>query len=571
MSSRTETDLGISLEGLMKAGEGMLSQFEQAMSATMQSCDTWSSTSSCYPAGQRTYSEQVAELWKGVVLASFGIEEQPSKGDRKRDGRFKDTMWNRSPYYNSLKQAYLAGTRSLYDFVEQTNVDERTRMRLRFYARLYTDAISPSNFAATNPEVIRAAIQSRGESLTNGVKNLIEDIQKGHITTTDESAFELGGNLATTPGVVVFENELIQLIQYTPTTEEVDTTPVLIVPPCINKFYIFDLTADSSFVRYLVGQGHSVFLISWLNPDDALGHLAWEDYVELGVLQAADVVTDIARTPKAHALGFCVGGTMLGCAAAVLAAQEQEKLASLTLLATMLDFDDTGDLGIIVDEPYVLAREATIGRAGLMPGKEIGFVFSMLRCNDLIRSYVVNNYLKGVTPDAFDLLYWNSDAVNLPGPMYCWYIRNTYLENNLKNPARTTQCGVGVDLSRIMLPTYLLAAREDHIVPWRTAYATTGLLGGETRFVLAASGHVAGVINPPSRNKCSYWTNERLSPTTEGWLSSAEEKAGSWWPDWADWLKRQSAGTKPAPTELGNAKFQPIESAPGRYVQMKVD
>lgn len=570
MSSRIETDLRISPDGLLKAGEAMLRECEQAMSATTRSHETSSSASSCNPAGLRAYLEQAVELWKVLVLASFGITEQLSKGDRTGEGRLKDTVWNKSPYYAALKQAHLAGARSLHDFVEQTSVDDRTRMRLRFYARLYADAISPSNFVGTNPEVIRAAIQSRGESFTNGMKNLIEDIQKGYITTTDESAFELGSNLAITPGVVVFENDLVQLIQYAPTTEEVDKTPVLIVPPCINKFYIFDLTADNSFVRYLVGQGHSVVLISWRNPDNALGHLGWEDYVELGVLQAIDVVTEIAGSPKAHALGFCVGGTILGCAAAVLAAQGQEKLASLTLLATMLDFADTGDLGVILDEPYVVAREATIGRAGLMPGKELGFVFSMLRSNDLIWSYVVNNYLMGATPDAFDLLYWNSDAANLPGPMYCWYIRNTYLENNLKKPARTTQCGVGVDLSRVVLPTYLLAAREDHIVPWRTAYATTALMRGGIRFVLAASGHVAGVINPPSRNKRSYWTNERVSLSAEGWLSSAEEKAGSWWPDWTDWLKRQSLGTKAAPTELGNAKFRPVEPAPGRYVQMKV-
>jgi polyhydroxyalkanoate synthase subunit PhaC len=564
-----ETDVGISLHDFAKASERMFNQFEQALSAT-QSHDAHSSTSS-RRAGQRAFLQEAGELWRSIFLASLGIEERSCMEDRKGDGRFRDETWTKSPYFSSLKRAYVASARSLHEFVEQSGIDERTRMQLRFYARLYTDAISPSNFAVTNPEVIREAIRSRGESLSNGLKNLIDDIQKGRITTTDETAFELGVNLAITPGFVVFENELMQLIQYVPTTEVVGTTPVLIVPPCINKFYVFDLAADNSFVRYLVEQGHSVFLISWRNPDEALGHLTWDDYIELGVLQAVDVVTDVAGTPRVHALGFCVGGTILGCAAAVLATKEKEKLASLTLLATMLDFKDPGELGIIIDEPYILAREATIGKGGLLPGKELGFVFSMLRANDLIWSYVVNNYLKGASPDAFDLLYWNSDAVNLPGPMYCWYIRNTYLENNIKSPARTVQCGAGVDLSRISLPTYLLAAREDHIVPWRTAYATTGLVRGESRFVLASSGHVAGVINAPSRTKRSYWINERRVPTADEWLSSAQENPGSWWPDWSRWLKSQSAAIKPAPIELGNARYRPIEPAPGRYVRAKVE
>lgn len=556
------------LSNLMQAGQDVMRQFERALEAGQGPSLAGYQWPPEMPAPfqqmadlQRAYLEQVSSLWTAFLAG----REPPQVA--KGDARFKDAAWREQPYYDALKQFYLIGARFLHDLVEKAEVDERTKMQLRFYARQYTDAMSPSNFPATNPEVIRTAIETRCESLTAGLKNLIEDLGKGRITQTDEAAFEVGGNLATTEGAVVFENELIQLIQYKPRTEEVDATPLLVVPPCINKFYVLDLGPSNSFVRYALDQGHSVFLVSWRNPGPELGHLTWDDYVERGVLKALDVVEEITRAERAHALGFCVGGTLLGCSAAVMAGRGDGRLASLTLLTTMLDFSDTGEISIMVDENYVRTREATIGQGGILPGKELAFVFSTLRANDLIWNYVVNNYLKGATPDAFDILYWNSDSVNLPGPMYCWYIRHGYLENAIKDAGRTVQCGVPVDLSTVEVPTYLLAAREDHIVPWRTAYGTSKLVSGRVRFVLAASGHIAGVVNPVSRNKRNYWTNDRLGDDADGWLAGAEERPGSWWADWDGWLKGIADAKKPAPAEVGSPDHRPIEPAPGRYVR----
>jgi polyhydroxyalkanoate synthase subunit PhaC len=384
----------------------------------------------------------------------------------------------------------------------------------------------------------------------------------------DESAFEVGRNLATTPGSVIFENELIQLIQYAPQTSEVQETPLLIVPPCINKYYLLDLGAGNSLVEYAVAQGHHVFLISWRSAIPETGHLTWDDYLEMGPLEAIDVVLDITGAERTHALGFCVGGTILSCAAAVLAARQQDKLATLTLLTTMLDFSDTGEIGLLIDQGSVALREAAIGKGGILPRKELAFTFGTLRANDLIWRYVVDSYLKGATPDAFDLLYWDSDSVSLPGPMYCWYTRNTYLENNIKEPGKTTQCGVPIDLSKVKVPLYVLASREDHTVPWKSAYGSKDLIGIDARFVLAASGHVAGVINPPARNKRRHWLNDQLASDPNSWLEKAEEKSGSWWPDWDAWMKRHSSGICPA-TQPGNAQYQTIEPAPGRYVKQK--
>lgn len=428
--------------------------------------------------------------------------------------------------------------------------------------------MSPSNFPATNPEVIRKAIETRSSSLTDGLKNLIDDLQKGRITRVDKSAFEVGRNLAITPGTVIFENELIQVIQYAPQSVEVEKTPLLIVPPCVNKYYLLDLGAGNSLVEYAVAQGHQVFLISWRSAVTEMGHLTWDHYLEMGPLGAIDIVLDITGADRTHALGFCVGGTILSCAAAILAAKRQDKLATVTLLTTMLDFCETGEIGLLIDKTSVAVRE-TIGKGGILPGKELAFTFGTLRANDLIWRYVVDNYLKGATPDAFDLLFWDSDSVSLPGPMYCWYTRNTYLENNIKDPGKTTQCGVPVDLSKVKAPVYLLASREDHIVPWKTAYLTKDLIGGDARFVLAASGHVAGVINPPARNKRSHWLNDELVSDPQAWFDNAQQQQGSWWPDWNAWMKQHSNGIIPAPTQQGNAPYHPIEPAPGRYVKQK--
>ena len=564
------------LESLMQAGQQSIKQFDDALATALGVRGKSSS-----PMGQnflpfavamdmqREYVTQFWRFWNTALVRTFSLGRsdnvQPARGDK----RFKDDAWHDTPYYDLLKQSYLLASKQLSEFVDRAQVDDRTKLQLRFHARQFIDAMSPSNFPATNPEVIRTAIQTRSASLSAGIKNLIEDIQKGRITRVDESAFEVGGNLAVTPGSVVFENELIQLIQYTPQTSDVEKTPLLMVPPCINKYYLLDLGKGNSFVEYAVAQGHHVFLISWRSAVPEIGRLTWDDYLRLGPLKAIDVVRDIANVDEVHALGFCVGGTILSCAAAVLAARGENKLATITLLTTMLDFTDTGDIGLLIDQGLVALREATIGSGGILPGKELAFTFGTLRANDLIWRYVVDSYLKGATPDAFDLLYWDSDSVSLPGPMYCWYTRNTYLENNIKEPGKTTQCGVPIDLSRVKLPLYVLASREDHIVPWQSAFLSKDLMGKEPRFVLAASGHVAGVINPPARNKRSHWLNDDLGCEAKDWLESAEEKSGSWWPDWDAWMKRHSSGKTPAPTQAGNADYHVIEPAPGRYVKQK--
>jgi polyhydroxyalkanoate synthase len=565
-----------SLESLMRAGQDAMKQFDDAL-VSAAGVGTQESLSSERPFFlftlfadlQRDYFKQIWQFWNGAFLRTFAGGTHSDIARARGDKRFKDEAWQEMPYYDLLRQSYLLGSRQLHEFVDRAQVDDKTKLQLRFYARQFIDAMSPSNFPATNPEVIRKAIETRSVSLTDGIKNLIDDLQKGRITRVDESAFEVGRNLATTPGSVVFENDLIQLIQYTPQTEEVENVPLLIVPPCINKYYLLDLGSGNSLVEYAVARGHQVFLISWRSAVPAIGHLTWDDYLEMGPLKAVDVVLNITGAKRTHSLGFCVGGTILSCAAAVLAARQQEKLATITLLTTMLDFSDTGEIGLLIDAGSVAMREATIGKGGILPGKELAFIFGTLRANDLIWRYVVDSYLKGATPDAFDLLYWDSDSVSLPGPMYCWYTRNTYLENNIKVPGKTTQCGVPVDLSKIDLPIYLLASREDHIVPWKSAFRSKDLVGGEARFVLAASGHVAGVINPPARNKRSHWLNDDLESDPQGWFDAAEERPGSWWPDWNAWLKRYSEGVIPAPDKPGNAQYKPIEAAPGRYVKEK--
>jgi polyhydroxyalkanoate synthase subunit PhaC len=440
---------------------------------------------------------------------------------------------------------------------------------MRFFARQILDALSPSNYLATNPQSIKRAMETGGDSLASGVKNLLEDLGKGRISMTDEQAFEVGRNLATTPGSVVFENELIQVIQYHPLTGTVGARPLVLIPPSINKFYVLDLQPGNSFVRYAIEQGNTVFVVSWRNVTADQGHLTWDDYLANGIVQAIDVAREITEADKVNALGFCVGGTMLGCAAAVMASRNEDKIESLTFLTTMLDFTNAGEIALLIDEQSLAAREQAIGAGGILPARELAFVFSTLRGNDLIWPYVVGNYLEGRQPDAFDILYWNADSTNLPGPMYCWYVRNTYLENNLRIPGQTTQCGIRVDLSAIDAATYVLASREDHIVPWQTAYRTTQLVSGDTRFVLAASGHIAGVINPAARNKRNYWSEGEQGKRAERWLETAREMPGSWWTDWSDWLRSRSGEQVRARTRLGSVAFPEIEPAPGRYVMVR--
>ncbi|HEY2254096.1 MAG TPA: class I poly(R)-hydroxyalkanoic acid synthase [Variovorax sp.] len=519
---------------------------------------------------QAHYWQQQMALWMGM-LASGGAKPEAVVDAERGDRRFQGEGWSGSPWYSLLKQNYLLNSKLLHEMVESADLDATDKHKLRFFASQFIDSMSPANFAATNPEVLKLALESQGESVAAGIAHLFDDFQKGRISITDENAFEVGRNVAVSKGSVVFETPLMQLIQYAPLTEQVAVRPLVIVPPCINKFYILDLQPENSFVRFACEQGQTVFLVSWRNPGPDLGHITWDDYLVLGAMAAIEVALAISGADKVNAVGWCVGGTILASALAVLRAQGDRSVASATFLTTMLDFTEAGDLGVFIDEQGISQREATIGRGGIYPGAELGFVFQTLRANDLIWPYVIGNYLKGKSPAAFDLLYWNADATNLPGPMYAWYLRNMYLENNLREPSRLTMCDTPVDLGRIDMPCYVLAAKEDHIVPWRSAYRTTQLVGGKSQFVLGASGHIAGVINPASKNKRSYWTGGTQGDSAEAWLSSAQEAPGSWWTHWRQWLQPAEGKQVPARKRLGNVQHEPIEAAPGRYVKQRAD
>ena len=516
---------------------------------------------------QKQFTDQQLSLWQSVLAKQQGNEEgfkvSPDAGDR----RFSAPEWRASPVYDYLHQAYLLNTKFVKELVELIPAaDDKARNKMRFFARQITDAMAPSNYAATNPEFIKLALETKGQSISDGINNLIRDFEKGRISMTDESVFDVGRNIANTEGAVVFENELMQLIQYAPLTPKVGTRPLVLVPPCINKFYIMDLQPENSLIRYMVEQGNTVFLVSWRNPKEEQGNLTWEDYLEHGPIVALHIAQEICKVKQVNALGFCVGGTILTSALAVLKGRGEDIVSSLTLLTTLLDFSDTGEIGLFIDENGLMSRESTIGKGGLLPARDLQNTFSFLRANDLVWNYVTGNYLKGQKPQAFDLLYWNSDSTNLPGPFACWYMRNLYHDNSLRVPGKLQMCGQRIDLGALDMPVYLLATREDHIVPWQSAYQSTRILGGKVRFVLGASGHIAGVINPASKNKRSYWTNDDVKIDADGWLIAAQENKGSWWPDWAAWLKPM-AGELRAPRKPGNVKYKPIEPAPGRYVK----
>ena len=508
---------------------------------------------------QQAYVKEASELWnQGLKAAAAG------------DKRFASDAWAANPVAGFSAAVYLLNARALLGLAEAAETDEKTRSRLRFAIEQWMAASAPSNFMALNAEAQKKAIETRGESIARGVQNLLKDIQQGHVSMTDESVFEVGRNVATTEGAVVFENELFQLIEYKPLTAKVYERPFLVVPPCINKFYILDLQPENSLVRHLVQEGHRTFVVSWRNPDESLRDKSWDDYIAEGTLKAIEVVQAIAAARQINALGFCVGGTLLGTALAVLAARGEKPVACATLLTTFLDFSDTGVLDLFIDDAFVKFREAQLGRGGILKGQELASTFSFLRPNDLVWNYVVGNYLKGETPPPFDLLYWNSDSTNLPGPMYTWYLRNTYFENNLVKPGKCTVCGEKVDLRKVDIPVYIYGSREDHIVPIAGAYASTQHLPGRKRFVMGASGHIAGVINPPAKNKRSYWTNDKLPKTHAQWLQGAKEHPGSWWNDWMGWLKPHGGKQIPAPRRYGKGEYKVIEPAPGRYVKAKV-
>jgi polyhydroxyalkanoate synthase len=535
---------------------------------------------------QGDYLKSAADLWnQSLVNAASAARPDAGAGAGAKpaappiaDRRFTGEAWLKNPAAAFNAQLYLLNARTLMQMAESVQGDAKTKARIRFAVQQWIDAASPSNYLAFNPEALAKAVATKGESIATGMQHLLEDVQKGHVSQTDESVFEVGRNVATTEGAVVFENELFQLIEYKPLTAKVHERPMLFVPPCINKFYILDLQPENSVVRYTVEQGHRLFVLSWRNPDESLKAKTWDDYIELGPLTAIRTVQAITGAETINTLGFCVGGTILATALAVLAARGEHPAHSMTLLTTLLDFADTGILDIFVDEASVQLREMTIGEQapngpGLLKGKELASTFSFLRPNDLVWNYVVGNYLKGETPPPFDLLYWNGDSTNLPGPMYCWYLRHMYLQNELKVPGRLTVCGERVDLGKIKAPVFIYASREDHIVPWEAAYRSVPLMKGPRTFVLGASGHIAGVINPPAKGKRSHWVsekvNDKLTEQPQAWLEGAQEHPGSWWPVWTKWLQPLAGKPVAAPKGYGGAQFKAIEPAPGRYVKAK--
>ena len=527
---------------------------------------------------QTDYLTQATELWNQSLQRLPGVPaSKPSPAAPAiKDRRFAADDWMANPAAAYTAQMYLLNARTLLHMADQVQGEEKTRQRIRFAVQQWIDMASPSNFLALNPEAQRMALETKGESLTHGMQHLLHDVRQGHLSQTDESLFEVGRNVATSEGSVVFENELFQLLEYKPLTAKVFERPMLFVPPCINKFYILDLQPENSLIRHTVAQGHRVFVLSWRNADESIAQYTWDQYIDHATIRAISVVQEITGAKTLNMLGFCVGGTILSTALAVLAARGEQPAASVTLLTTLLDFENTGVLDLFIDEAMVKRRESTLGPdsphgGNLLKGQELATTFSFLRPNDLVWNYVVGNYLKGETPPPFDLLYWNSDGTNLPGPMYCWYLRNTYLENNLIHPGKLTVCGEKVDLGSITAPVYIYASREDHIVPWEGAFRSTQVLKGKKRFVLGASGHIAGVINPPAKNKRSHWIGSTAAMPTEAnaWFDKAKEHAGSWWTDWSEWLASHAGKQVAAPKAPGNRTHKVIEPAPGRYVKQK--
>jgi len=511
-------------------------------------------------------------LWQDYALKTLGHQDRPDihvlpeKGDR----RFNAEEWENHPLFNFLKQAYLLTGRHILESLNDFDLDPEVRSRLDFALRQYISALSPTNFLFTNPEVLRLTIDTNGQNLIKGLENLVSDLERGHgelrISMTDYKAFKIGENIAATKGSVVFRNEIMELIQYAPTTEKVHKEPLLIVPPWINKYYILDLGPEKSLAKWLVDQGHSVFMISWVNPDAKLGHLTFSDYIEKGFLTALKQVETLTDTQQTNVIAYCIGGTMLSMAMSYLKSIGQDKrVKSATFLTTLIDFEDVGELKLFTTESQIDMIEYQMKQSGgILPAEALKATFSMLRANDLIWNFVINNYLIGKHPFPFDLLYWNDDSTNLPGAMHSYYLRNMYLHNRLKEPAALEILGQKIDVTQIKTPSYFLSCREDHIAPWHATYSSMKLLGGEKRFVLSGSGHIAGVVNPPAKNKYEYWTSDKSPKKPETWFKNAEEHKGSWWPDWQKWIETHSK------TKVDARKIKKsICPAPGTYVSAK--
>jgi polyhydroxyalkanoate synthase len=522
---------------------------------------------------QLTLWQDYITLWQHTTRRIMGAETQPVIESDPKDKRFQDAAWKQNEIFDFIKQSYLLSARYINDVV--THVDglpPKTAQKIDFYARQFVNALSPSNFVLTNPEVLRKTRESGGENLIKGLNNLLSDLENGRgslrIKMTDTDAFKVGENIAVSEGQVIYQNDLIQLIQYSPTTEKVYTRPLVIFPPWINKFYILDLRPKNSLVRYLVSQGHTVFMVSWVNPDETLADKNFDDYMTDGVFASLAAIKKATGEDEVNAIGYCLGGTLLSATLGYMAAKQDERIKTATFLVTLTDFTDSGELGVFIDEEQLSALEEKMHRKGYMEGADMATSFNMLRANDLIWSFVVNNYLLGNEPFPFDLLYWNSDATRMPPKMHSFYLRNMYQKNLLAQPCGISMKNVPVDLSKITLPKYFLSCREDHIAPWKSTYKGSKNFGGDTRFVLAASGHIAGVVNPPEGGKYNHFVNGKMPPDADEWFAGATEVAGSWWPDWQRWVTSFDKSQVPARIP-GKGKLKPIEAAPGTYVTVR--
>jgi polyhydroxyalkanoate synthase len=510
-------------------------------------------------------------LWSRTTQRLMGGEAEPVIAADKGDRRFRDAAWSENAIFDYIKQSYLLSARWLRATVNDVDgIGEKDAQKIDFYTRQFVDAMAPTNFLMTNPEVLRATRESGGENLVRGLENLLKDLERGQgrlaISMTDRSAFEIGRNVAVTPGKVVAETSLAQLIQYEPTTETVAKRPLLIIPPWINKFYILDLKPVNSLIRWAVDQGHTVFVLSWVNPDATLAAKTFEDYMVEGPLAALDAMAKATGQKDANVIGYCLGGTLLACTLAYMAVKRDTRIKSATFLTTLLDFSDPGELGLFVDEDQLAALESRMNEKGYLEGASMATTFNMLRSNDLIWSFVVNNYLLGKDPFPFDLLYWNSDSTRMPAAMHSFYLRRMYLENRLVEPGGISMCGVPVDLRRVKTPSFFLSTRDDHIAPWKSTYAGIRLLGAKARFCLSGSGHIAGVVNPPAAKKYCHWINEETPDSPDEWLAGATQVEGSWWPEWQKWVSDFANGDVPARIP-GDGDLPVLEPAPGRYVK----
>ncbi len=515
-----------------------------------------------------------ARIWQYAAERLRGIDNDPPVKPDPADKRFKDDDWTGKLAYDVIKQSYLETSRRVLEAVGSIPVEDDKAARQRdFYAQLLLDMLAPTNFPFTNPRVVRETMETNGANLVKGLNHFLEDLEAGNgrlrIRMTDAGKFALGENVATTPGQVVYQNDLMQLIQYTPTTDAVYKRPLMIIPPWINKFYILDLRPKNSFIKWAVDQGHTVFIISWVNPDESLAHKTFEDYLVEGPLAALDAIAAATGEKTVKAIGYCLGGTLLSAALAHLNARKDPRIRAATFFTTMTDFSDPGELGVFIDEEQIARTESKMNERGYLDGAQMANAFNLLRANDLIWGFVINNYLMGKEPFPFDLLFWNSDSTRMPSTMHAYYLRNMYLNNKLAEPNALTLNGTPIDLTGVATPSYVVSTREDHIAPWRSTYATTQLFKGPMKFVLGGSGHIAGIVNPPAANKYGYWTGGQLPTDPTEWLEQATYHQGSWWPDWQRWTSRYNGGRRIAARQPGDGDLEVIEEAPGSYVKQR--